>query len=277
MMSGSFDQHNMKRRSFAKRLSALLVVASVPFQFTGCTTLFSSSNSSSTQLLTATPVGVHPHYGKGATVYTHGWQDDLVFIIGWSPDSKRIVSAGGYRGEVYIWDATTGKHASTYMGHVSLTIKVDSGTRYNQPSSVRALSWSPDGRWIASGGEDRAIQIWNPDNGVLFYTYNGHNNSMHGPLAVAWSPNGKYVASLDDRTVHVWDPTNGTLVYLYQGQFMEVQGLTALCWSPDGKYIATAANEVKVWDALSGQELLTYKKHMRSPSAPGVATVSGVG
>lgn len=70
--------------------------------------------------------------------------------------------------------------------------------------TVRAIAWSPDGRHMATGGDDDTVQIWNVTNGLLLSTYRQHTDSI---LALAWSPNGGFIASgagSADGTVRIW-------------------------------------------------------------------------
>jgi WD40 repeat protein len=67
---------------------------------------------------------------------------------------------------------------------------------------IYAVAWSPNGKLIASGSDDKTVQIWDATTGEHVYTYTGHSSMVE---AVAWSPNGKLIASgSDDNTVQVW-------------------------------------------------------------------------
>ncbi len=90
------------------------------------------------------------------------------------------------------------------------------------------------------------------------YTYSGHFFAVN---SVAWSPDGKRIASAsDDGTVQVWDALTGGHVFPYRGHTLAVY---AVAWSPDGKRIASASDDetVQVWDAATGHRILNYRRH----------------
>ncbi len=105
-----------------------------------------------------------------------------------------------------------------------------------------------------------------PHLGQLLYTYRGHPNYV---AAVAWSPDGKRVASgSGDRTVQVWDATTGHNVIIYQGHQDVPYGVA---WSYDGQRIASgsADHTVQIWSPTTRdpQALLTYPGHSDTVNA----------
>jgi len=115
------------------------------------------------------------------------------------------------------------------------------------------IGFAAGGIVVASGG----LSWWLLKRRA-FFTYRGHSDAAYD---VAWSPNGKRIASTSkDTTVQIWDAVDGSHVFIYRGHRDEVY---TAAWSPDGKRIASCSKDktVQVWDAADGGHLLTYRGH----------------
>ncbi len=67
---------------------------------------------------------------------------------------------------------------------------------------VYSVAWSPDGTRLASGSNDKTVQIWNARDGSQLFTYRGHSD---GVWSVVWSPDGSRIASCSrDKAMQVW-------------------------------------------------------------------------
>jgi WD40 repeat protein len=83
--------------------------------------------------------------GKKVATLALDWK--VVQGLGFSPD-RRLVAAACRDGRILLVDAQTGKVLGTGTGHA--------GPLY-------ALAFSADGRWLATGGEDTTVVVWEVD------------------------------------------------------------------------------------------------------------------
>jgi len=123
---------------------------------------------------------------------------------------------------------------------------------------VTALAWSPNGQWIASGGTDGTVQIWEAATGKTCQTYLGHQAAVN---ALSWSPDGiTLVSGSEDHTAHIWHALTGAHRLTYRGHTGPVD---AVAWSPDGTRIASGSSDrtVQIWDAPTGMLHMTYHGH----------------
>jgi WD40 repeat protein len=109
---------------------------------------------------------------------------------------------------------------------------------------VQAVAWSPDSLLIASGGADRTVRLWRPDDGVEVARLTGATDRI---LSVSWSPDGQQVAAAGaDRVVRVWCVADGRPLAALAGHTDLVH---AVAWSPDGDLLAScsADGSVRLW------------------------------
>jgi WD40 repeat protein len=71
----------------------------------------------------------------------------------------------------------------------------------NCPTPIRAMAWSPDGRWIATGSADRLLRLWEPATGKVTGL-----PLENGFYSVAFSPKGDLLAAGGaDWSLRLWD------------------------------------------------------------------------
>ena len=119
---------------------------------------------------------------------------------------------------------------------------------------VRSVAFSPDGRHIVSGSDDKIIRVWDAQTGgQVGNPLQGHTDSV---LSVAFSPDGRHtVSGSDDKTIRVWDAQTGDQVgNPLQGH---IDSVFAVAFSPDGRHIVSGTHDktIQVWDAQTGGQV----------------------
>jgi WD40 repeat protein/serine/threonine protein kinase len=203
------------------------------------------------------------------------------FKVVFSSDGKRLVSSSLDK-TARVWDATTG----------SELLLLQHG------SWVATLAFSPDGRHVATAGDDlQGVHVWDSETGketkrleggyflVAFspdsrlvlggdglglthawevetgrevLTLPGHTAHV---VALAFSKDGTRLATGSfDKTVRIWEMPGGRELLTLRGHG---DNLRAVAFSPDGRRLLTASDDwtVRLWDAASGREVLTLKEH----------------
>jgi len=124
--------------------------------------------------------------------------------------------------------------------------------------SVNSVSFSPDGKTLATGSEDKTIKLWNVETGQEIGTLRGHNGIV---WSVSFSPDGKTLATgSEDKTIKLWDVETGQEIRTLRGH----NGIVlSVSFSPDGKTLATGSKDktIKLWDVETGQEIRTLSGH----------------
>lgn len=164
---------------------------------------------------------------EGVPLYKYQGHEGLICSVAFASSGRMVASASADT-TVQVWDAITGKRSVIYTGH-------------SEP--VKAASWSPDGTCIASCGQQE-VQVWTASSGVL--KWHRHGDAVFS--AVAWSPDGRYVAATDLRgVVTLWN-SEGRKVDEYAFGCRLACGIA---WSPCGQFLAIGSDGSNAASALA--------------------------
>jgi RNA polymerase sigma factor (sigma-70 family) len=169
-------------------------------------------------------VGSHVTKGKRAD-----WSG--VSAVAFSPDSKRLVTAG--RDEILkVWEVASGRELFSLRGHHSWP---------------EALAFTRDGKRLASSGQDNLIRLWDMETGKPLVSPKGHSFAVWG-LSV--SPDGRRALTNGwDGSARLWDLRTGLEIH----RFPKDGGAEAVLL--DNRTVVTPwKGKWKFWDAVSGHE-----------------------
>lgn len=135
------------------------------------------------------------------------------------------------------------------------------------------LDWSPDGNLMAVT-DTSTIQVFDTHTAQTVKSLsNGQDN--FAPLLVAWSHDGKYLASeTSDRQIYVFDAKSGAVAQHYADPTGSSGLLTSLAWSPDNRYLADSyvpdsttflGTATVVFEAHTGKVIATHPGFITTP------------
>ena len=200
-----------------------------------------------------------------------------------SPDKQKL-AAVGEQGTVVLFEIKTGTLLKSFTGH-------------DEKQPVRAVVFHPQGKWLATAGDDKQIILWSLDGKLIDkwladsevwalainnagnllasggtdkivtirnlitnqqQILNGHQGAIAG---LAFSPNDKLLASASyDRTAQLWQVNDGKMLRQLKAHTGNVQQVV---FSPNGELLATGSDDetINLWQVATGENIERLKGH----------------
>lgn len=232
-----------------------------------------------------------------------------VTSVAWN-ERGNYVAVGTHNGYVQVWDVAVSKQVNKLMGHSARVGALawngdvlSSGSRdrmilqrdVRTPSIVQerrlvghrqevcGLKWSPDNQYLASGGNDNRLYVWNMHSLSPLQTYTEH---LAAVKAIAWSPHHHGLLASGggtaDRCIRFWNTLTGQPM-----QCVDTGSQVCnLAWSKHSSELVSthgySQNQILVWKypTLTQVAKLTghsYRVLYLAMSPDGEAIVTGAG
>lgn len=161
------------------------------------------------------------------------------YSCAFSPDDLHIVVSdclavdGGRRATIF--NTTSGTMEAKIAGHAE---------------PIRSVSYSPDGKSIATTSEDKTVKLWNAKTGALQATLGHPNNAIN---VVAISPDSsQIVAGSENGSLYFWKPGEDSQPERVQ---IDNDSINCLRLSADGKRVASGCSNgnLHIIEAMDGK------------------------
>jgi WD40 repeat protein len=213
--------------------------------------------------------------------------------VAFNPDGKLLASSfiqGVDENVIKIWNLWEEEEEKKLFGHM-----------LSELGRIYVVVFSPNGKILASGGEDKVVKLWDVKAGLEITTLEGHSRAIK---SIAFSPDGQKLASADSvGVIKLWNLRTQREIYTIKFDFSGVNSIyfspdskilasgnsdgsinllnvetgkknytinnaqkkeiNSVVFSPDGQTIASGSNDkkIKLWDVKTGENVHTLLEH----------------
>jgi WD40 repeat protein len=208
-------------------------------------------------------------------------QPELITIGFLTATNSSVMVAGWLDGRVITWDASTGQILHDFMGEGLFDLAAVPGTDQiltahpadqlvrvknsqtgqtlrtfagHTTSTIQDVGFSPDGRYVISGGNEVFTRLWNRTNAQQVATFAGHGA---GTVVARFSPDGTQILTTYGPplfSARLWNIQSGLVEREFLGH---TSWLSAAVFSPDGRRLATCASDgtARLWETATGTQV----------------------
>jgi WD40 repeat protein/serine/threonine protein kinase len=201
----------------------------------------------------------------GAILRTLTDENDDAFVksIDFNTDGSRVLWGGGFffretlpdftrAGIMTIWDTQTGEFIQRFDVN---TLDEEGNLIEGVNRAITAVAFTPDGRFVLSGGEDGSITLWDVESGEPIRQFTGHADII---TQILLNREGTQVLTSSlDRAAILWNFEDGQLLRRFTGHLGGVNGVD---FNSNETAIVTGANDSRIfiWDIETGQALQRF-------------------
>lgn len=217
---------------------------------------------------------------------------DYITSVAWLKDSD-VLAVGNSLGQVLLWDVVKHKCLRCMEGHparvgslawnsfvlssgarsgnihhhdVRIEDHLVAATEGHHTQEVCGMAWSPDGKYIASGGNDNLLNIWDSTRalagGEPLYSLTQHQAAVKAISWCPWQPNllgsGGGTA---DRTIRFWNVQTGLCLKTTDAKSQ----VSSMLWSREHQELITghgySQNQLTIWKYSTMERICDLKGH----------------